>query len=268
MLDLIQAPVPSVALFQDFTRELIALKWSVMNSPAGPPPDASGAEVATQSRPNLVWNRIVSMLNHQALEATRLGGPSSLEFHREAIYVMAVLADETFLQLEWEGHDYWLTHLVEAHLFRTHAAGEIFFRRVDALLTREDDAAAEVAAVYLFAIGLGFRGKYRGAGYSAGLEAYRAKLFAFIARRKPSLTPDAKTLFPEAYRNTIQNGVERPIPSARKWRVALACAFIAWLTIAQLLWMNLSQGLNARLAKIDSTVGAVPGVTVGSGAKK
>ncbi len=273
MLDLIQAPVPSVALFQDFTRELILLKWSVMNSPAGSVHPShidasSGAQVPTQSRPSLVWNRIVSLLNQQALEATRLGGPSSLEFHREAIYVMAVLADETFLQLDWEGHDYWLTHLVEAHVFRTHAAGEIFFRRVDALLTREDDAAAEIAAVYLFAIGLGFRGKYRGEGYSAALEAYRARLFAFISRRKPSLAANAKTLFPEAYRNTIQSGVERPIPSPRKWRIALACCFVAWLGISQLLWMNLSQDLNARLAKIDSSVGAVPAVSATSVAKK
>jgi type VI secretion system protein ImpK len=268
MLDLIQAPVPSVALFQDFMRELVALKWSVMNSPAGPVDAGSGAQVSAQFRPNLVWNRVVSLLNQQALEATRLGGASSLEFHREAIYVMAVLADETFLQLDWEGHDYWLAHLVEAHLFRTHAAGEIFFRRVDALFTREDDAAAEIAAVYLFAIGLGFRGRYRGEGYSATLEAYRARLFAFIARRKSSLAADVKTLFPEAYRNTIQSGVERPIPSARKWRFALACAFVAWLAIAQLLWMNLSQDLNARVAKIDSSVGAIPGISVGAVAKK
>jgi type VI secretion system protein ImpK len=256
MLDLIQAPVPSVALFQDFARDLIALKWSVMNSPGGPSEETSGVEVVTQSRPNLVWNGVVSSLTQQALKATRLGGPSSLEFHREAIYVMAALADEAFLQLDWEGRDYWLNHLVEAHVFRTHAAGELFFRRVDALLTREDDAAAEIAAVYLFAIGLGFRGKYRGEGFSAGLEAYRARLFAFIGRRKPSLAADAKTLFPEAYRNTIQSGIERPIPSARKWTVALVCAVVAWLGISQLLWLNLSHDLNARLAKIDSTVGA------------
>jgi type VI secretion system protein ImpK len=227
MLDLMQAPVPSVALFQDFARELITLKWSVVNSRMAPAEAIAGVEGVTQSRASLVWNRVVSALNQQALEATRLGGPASLEFHREAIYVMAALADETFLQLDWEGRDFWLSHLVEAQVFRTHTAGELFFRRVDALLTREDDAAAEIAAVYLFAIGLGFRGKYRSEGFSEGLEAYRGKLFAFIGRRKHGLTADAKTLFPEAYRNTIQSGIERPIPSARKWTIALVCAVAA-----------------------------------------
>jgi type VI secretion system protein ImpK len=272
MLDLIQAPVPSVALFQEFTRDLIALKWTVTNSPAGEsestaPDNSPASELATQSRPTLVWNRVVSLLNQQALQASHLGGPASLEFHREAIYVMAALADETFLQLEWEGRDYWLNHLVEMHVFRTHAAGEIFFRRLDGLLTREDDAAAEIAAVYLFAIGLGFRGKYRGDGYSVGLEAYRMKLHIFIARRKSTLAADAKTLFPEAYRNTIQNGLERPIPSARNWRIALVCAFAGWLIVSQYLWMNLTQDLNARLAKIDAAAGSTS-ITSASQAKK
>jgi type VI secretion system protein ImpK len=255
MLDLIQAPVPSVALFQDFARDLIALKWSVMNSPDEPAEtDAANTPLATQTKPNLVWNRVIAMLNHQTAEATRLGGPSSLEFHREAIYVMAALADETFLQLEWEGRDYWLNHLVEARLFRTHAAGEIFFRPVDGLLTREDDSAAELAAVYLFAIGLGFRGKFGGQGYSAELENYRAKLYAFVGRRKPALASSADTLFPEAYRNTIQGGVERRIPSTRKWRIALVCVFFAWLAIAQCLWWNLSKDLMAGFNKIDATL--------------
>jgi type VI secretion system protein ImpK len=255
MVDLIQAPVPSAALFQAFVRDLTALKWSVLNSPGGPAEtDTASTVVATQTKPNLVWNRVLTMLNHQTAEANRLGGPSSLEFHREAIYVMAALADETFLQLDWEGRAYWLSNLIEARLFRTHAAGEIFFRRVDGLLTREDDAAAELAAVYLFAIGLGFRGKFGGQGYAAELESYRAKLYSFVARRKPSLASSADTLFPEAYRNTIQNGLERPIPSARSWRIALVCVFFAWLAIAQCLWWSLSKDLMAGFRKIDATL--------------
>lgn len=249
----VQAPVPSVALFQDFVRELIALKWIVVQSAA----PAAGTD--GPSRANAVWNRVVSMLNRQSLEATRLGGPASLEFHREAMYVMAVLADETFLHLDWEGRDYWLNHLIEAHAFRTHAAGDIFFRRVDALLRREDDAAAELAAVYLFALGLGFRGRYRGEGFSPALDGYRLKLFSFIARRKPALVEQARNLFPEAYKNTIHTGIDRPIPSARKWHIGLLCAFLAWLLISQLLWWNLSHGLNAQLAKIGSMMDATSG---------
>jgi type VI secretion system protein ImpK len=251
--EMAQAPVPSVALFQDFVRELIALKWIVVESAA------QAVESAGPTRANAVWNRVVSMLNRQAIEATRLGGPTSLEFHREAMYVMAVLADETFLHLDWEGRGYWLTHLIEAHAFRTHAAGDIFFRRIDLLLRREDDAAAELAAVYLFAIGLGFRGRYRGEGFSPALDAYRLKLFSFISRRKPLLAEHARNLFPEAYKNTVHTGIDRPIPSARKWRIALVCAVLTWLIVSQALWWNLSHELNAELARIGSMMDSTAG---------
>ena len=247
------APVPSVALFQDFVRELIALKWIVVDS------TAQAADMDGPTRANAVWNRVVSMLNRQAMDATRLGGPSGLEFHREAMYVMAVLADETFLHLEWEGRNYWLSHLVEAHAFRTHAAGDIFFRRIDALLRREDDAAAELAAVYLFAMGLGFRGRYRGEGFSPALDGYRLKLFSFISRRKPGLVEQARNLFPEAYKNTVHTGIDRPIPSARKWHIALVCAVLLWLLISQALWWNLSHDLNGQLAKIGSMMDSTAG---------
>jgi type VI secretion system protein ImpK len=251
--EMAQAPVPSVALFQDFVRELIALKWIVVES-AG-----QTAEADVPTRANAVWNRVVSMLNRQSMEATRLGGPASLEFHREAMYVMAVLADETFLHLDWEGRGYWLNHLIEAHVFRTHAAGDIFFRRIDTLLRREDDAAAELAAVYLFAIGLGFRGRYRGEGFCPALDGYRLKLFSFISRRKPALLEQARNLFPEAYKNTVHTGIDRPIPSARKWRIALVCAVLLWLLISQALWWNLSHDVNAQLAKIGSMMDSTAG---------
>jgi type VI secretion system protein ImpK len=264
-------PVPSVALFQDFARELIALKWLVVQSSAKvADPDLASDSRGSHHGPTraiAVWNRIISVLNRQSLEATRLGGPAGLEFHREAMYVMAALADETFLLLDWEGREFWLSHLIEAQVFRSHAAGDIFFRRIDALLRREDDAAAELAAVYLFAIGLGFRGRYGGEGFSAALESYRLRLFAFIARRTPALARHAGNLFPETYKNTIHTGIDRPIPSARKWRIALVAVFLAWLLIAQVLWWNLSHDLNSQLARLSSlmdvTVGASP-----SGAKK
>ena len=248
-----QAPVPSVALFQDFVRELIALKWIVVES-AG---QTAEADVPTPRQCGLEPCGVDA--EPPVDEATRLGGPASLEFHREAMYVMAVLADETFLHLDWEGRGYWLNHLIEAHVFRTHAAGDIFFRRIDTLLRREDDAAAELAAVYLFAIGLGFRGRYRGEGFCPALDGYRLKLFSFISRRKPALLEQARNLFPEAYKNTVHTGIDRPIPSARKWRIALVCAVLLWLLISQALWWNLSHDVNAQLAKIGSMMDSTAG---------
>ena len=245
MLENVHAPVPSIELFQSFAGELIALKWSVRRTPVEP--GTIDIAVANGDRPNAIWNRVVTLLDRQSLEATRLSGPSGLEFHREAIYVMAALADEIFVHLEWEGRDYWLNHLLETRLFRTHAAGNIFFRRVEDLLRREDEAAAEMAAVYLFALALGFRGKYWGDDTESITDAYRVRLFAFIARWVPDLAQRAEHLFPAAYRNTIQAGAQRDIPSPRPWVWMLLGAFLVWIVTAQLLWWNLTRDLNAKL---------------------
>jgi type VI secretion system protein ImpK len=254
MLENVHAPVPSVALFQSFVSELMALKWSVRRAPV----ETGVIEVAVESqeRPQAIWNRVVTLLDRQAVEATRISGPSGLEFHREAIYVMAALADEIFVHLDWEGQDFWLNHLLEARLFRTHAAGTIFFKRAEDLLRREDEAAAEMATIYLFALALGFRGKYWGDETELTPDMYRARLFAFVARRVPELSQPVQHVFPAAYRNTIQSGTQRDIPSARPWLWALAGAFVVWIVVAQLLWWNLTGDLNAKLCATNPSCAA------------
>src|SRR5215475_12859109 len=163
MVRTIHTSVPSVALFQQFTSDLINLKQQVLS----PEPSESttfdlqseseGGPAVLVSRANAIWNKVLVLLDQQTVAATRIAGPAGLEFHREAIYVMAVLA------------------------------GEIFFRRLETLLRREDEAAAELAVVYLMALSLGFRGKYWGAAHEPILDSYRARLFSFISRHDPEI---------------------------------------------------------------------------------
>jgi hypothetical protein len=180
MVRTIHTSVPSVALFQQFTSDLINLKQQALapepseSTTLDLQPESEGGPAVLVSRANVIWNKVLVLLDQQTLAAMRIAGPGGLEFHREAIYVMAVLADEVFVHSEWEGREYWLNHLLEARLFQTHAAGEIFFRRLEALLRREDEAAAELAIVYLMALSLGFRGKYWGAAHEPILDVYSA----------------------------------------------------------------------------------------------
>jgi len=132
----IHTSVPSVALFQQFTSDLIKLKQQALapepreSTTLDLQPEAEGGPAVLVSRANAIWNKVLVLLDQQTIAAIRIAGPAGLEFHREAIYVMAVLADEIFVHSEWEGRDYWLNRLLEARLFQTHAAGEIFFRRL------------------------------------------------------------------------------------------------------------------------------------------
>ena len=271
----LNAPVPSVKFFQYYVSELISLKLSVQ-SPAGtaegsapfaaPLPESAAVEAAAASagaagsaagaadvpvpdhgRPIVVWNRLAGLLDQQFLDASRIAGPVGLEFHREAIYVMAALTDEIFVRLAWEGRDYWLAHLFEARFFRSHFAGQRFFTRIDELLTRDDDAAAETATVYLMALALGFRGKYFGPGNDGVLEGYRNRLFFFIARRDPDVAESVKRLFPETYRFTIQAGAPRHLPAPRRWVLILGGAVVLWVVVAQAAWVNLTGELIRRV---------------------
>jgi type VI secretion system protein ImpK len=267
----IHTSVPSVAFFQQFTSDLIKLKQQALTPEPSEPttldlqPESEGGPAVLVSRANAIWNKVLVLLDQQTIAATRIAGPAGLEFHREAIYVMAVLADEIFVHSEWEGRDYWLNHLLEARLFQTHAAGEIFFRRLETLLRREDEAAAELAIVYLMALSLGFRGKYWGAAHEPILDSYRARLFSFISRYDPEIARSVERIFPAAYRNTIQMGAPDRMPSPRRWLWACGVVVAVWLVVAQVLWWNLTRDLNEKLCGFNSSCVAIAQAATGTG---
>lgn len=287
MLKIGSAPAPSLQFFKIYTATLLEVKREILASgptdlpanavpsqvPSGgaqPPESGAGAQAAEASamaempisvdRAQATWDKLAMLLDQQLMEAARIAGPIGLEFHREAVYLMAALTDEIFLHLDWEGKEFWLAHLLEAKFFQSHLAGEQFFRRIDRLLLRDDEAAAEIAAVYLSTLALGFRGRYRAANYQSTIDSYRNRLFSFIARREPDLTDHADRLFPQAYRNTLTPGALPRLPNPARWWWALGGTFVAWLLIAQIGWYSVSSELRHRLCCLR------PGCTEACGA--
>ncbi len=227
---------------------------------ANSPERATVAEMPpTLGRPQAIWNRLALLLDQQLMEASRMAGPLGLEFHREAVYVMAALTDETFLHLDWEGREFWLANLLEARFFQSHLAGEQFFRRIDQLLLRDDEPAGEVASVYLSAIALGFRGRYRAQFYQNTIDSYRKRLFFFVVRREPELAEGGLRLFPEAYENALEAGAAPRLPNPRRWLLLLAGAVLTWLVVAQFVWSSVSSELRHQLCCLtpDCTTGCV-----------
>src|SRR5947209_3942754 len=90
-----------------------------------------------------VWQRLVSLFERQEAQAWRYGGTYGAEFYKEAQYVMVALADEIFLNTQWEGQRFWVSNLLESKIFRTHVAGELFFQRLDRLLVDRDPVFPE-----------------------------------------------------------------------------------------------------------------------------
>lgn len=192
----------------------------------------------------LVWHRLLTLFERQAHNAWRYGGSYGAEFYREAQYVMVALADEIFLHMQWEGQVTWVSNLLETKFFQTHVAGELFFQKLDRLLKDRDPVYKDLAAVYLMALSLGFRGKYRGIPDGGRISLYRQQLFAFIFRRDAKLELEAKHLFPEAYFHTLREERKKRLRHPRVWIGVLSLVIVTYLVATHLLWVDLTSRLN------------------------
>lgn len=233
-----------LAQFREFYREVIRLKRMLRS---GTWETGATTEAGEGSQVGLrVWQRLTSVLEQQALTAGRSVGAYGAELYKEAQYVMAALGDEIFIHLEWEGREAWRSNLIESRLFGTHAAGDVLFQRLEALLARRDPVWAEVAKVYLMALSLGFRGKYQGVDDGGQIDVYRRQLFTFIFQRKPELQTSARPLFQDAYQHTLVEGSGKRLPSAKPW-VAVLCVLVAVFLVSSHALFN---RVTAPLAKV------------------
>lgn len=220
--------------FGAFYRKIIELKQR-LGRLAAPEEEGEAAEAPTD--PAAIAAELRTHLESRALAVMRRGGPVAARFHAEAQYIMAGLADEIFLHLvAWPGREAWRHHLLEEQLFGSHIAGEKFFHNLDALLDGDDPAQTELATLYLLALALGFRGKYRDRDDEGRLDDYRQRLFALIAQRPCALGSAPGPLFPEPYAYTLDQGGGGRLRSLKHWLLywaglaaaLLAASFIVW----------------------------------------
>jgi type VI secretion system protein ImpK len=163
---------------------------------------------------------------------------------------MVALADEIFLNADWEGRYAWNFNLLESRLFQSHVAGERFFQNIDQLLEKRSPLRVELAKIYLMALSLGFQGKYRGADPEHALRYYRKRLHSFITLGAEDVGRESRLLFPQAYEHTVRGGEVRRFPSARKWIITLAVAIVVMLGISHLLWTTIISDLHPVLDNI------------------
>lgn len=240
--------------FREFYREVIRLKRKVAEGGwvfAGEEGEAEGTE---RRRATAVWQRLLTLLERQALLAQRAGGDFAEGMYRQAQYVMAALADETFLNLDWGGRAAWSSDLLESKLFKSHQAGEDVFRRLDELLFHRDPVYIDLAEVYLQALALGFQGRYRDDSEGPRqLASYRRQLLEFIGDREPDLLAESDRLVPEAYAATLDQGSGRRLPYTRPWLLALGGVVLVWLLVTHLLWRDLIADMKPLVDQIVGT---------------
>jgi type VI secretion system protein ImpK len=248
-----------VLRFREFYADVIRVRKAVLADPWGisaPQVDETARRQARAGAARTVSERFRELLERQAADAGREGGDFGSRTYAEAQYVMAGLADEIFLQLDWEGREAWSDNLLETQLFGTHLAGEVLFDRLEKILRERDDLYRDLAQVYLLALSLGFKGKYSGKPEAAKqLKEYRTKLLAFVSRGRGSILKDDRHLFPQSYTHTLTPTEGRKLPYLSRWGALLALVCGLYLVAQHLVWKDVTRDLVSMSRKIADAHG-------------
>ena len=222
-MERLDGPVFSVfEQFRSFWREVESLREAVVSR--GLMPTAEPEPAALSHTPTSVRETLLACLERQA--------------------------DEIFVTWAWSGAAYWSANLLETARFGTRRAGEAIFARIERLIAEPHPAHKELAAVYLAALGLGFKGRYAGRSDRGAIERYKFSLHQLVFDRAPDLTDSFRQLLPECYESTLAIGTGRRLGSPRIWWWAAAGAIAVWLLVSQAMWMRLTQPLYTQIDSI------------------
>ncbi len=230
--------------FHTFYEQVVrqkAMIAEIESGTAGLPAEES--ENPEADRVHTVQVTLIKVLEEQVLESRRHGGEYGVDYYKKAQYVMAALADEVFLNMHWEGRELWKTNLLEFKFFGTHVAGEVLFVKIEELLKDRDPALIEIAAIYLMALSLGFKGKYKDKDDAGMLDYYRSQLFTFIFKTNADLASETKQLFPETYNYTLDKSEGKRLPYLNKWIGVIVLIIVLFLLGSYAIWDHQARDL-------------------------
>ena len=202
-----------------------------------------------------VNNSLCKLIDLQNMELMRHGSRSEKNRFEDAKYIKAAVADELLLTQDWPGKNYFTDFLIETSLFGTSIAGEKIFEEIDKLIQLPPGREPDIERMYLFAMAIGFEGKYKGYNSEKEINKVLEDLFVHIARREPELGPKNlknnhdRFVSKQAYQHTISNIKPIRIFRLSKQSVIFAICCISLLIISQLLWIWLTGPLRDSLDK-------------------
>jgi len=230
--------------FHTFYEQVVRQKTVVAEIEGGPAePPLEESEHSESERVHTVQTKLIKILEEQVLESRRQGGEYGVDYYKKAQYVMAALADEVFLTLPWAGRERWKSSLIEFKFFGTHVAGEMLFEKIEALLRDRDPAHIEIAAIYLMALSMGFKGKFKDKDDAGMLDYYRNQLFTFIFKRNTDLSSESKQLFPETYSYTLDKSEGKRLPYLNKWIGVIVLILLLFLAGSHVIWDHQTKDL-------------------------
>jgi type VI secretion system protein ImpK len=238
--------------FIEFYNEIMLQKKKAAayaSVPLAAHPADTAAEPGGAADMHPIGTTLLNVLEKQVLQTRSLSGEFGVSYYRQAQYVMAALADEIFLNMQWSGREQWNANLLEFKLFKTSAAGEQFFTRLEKILKDRDVGDKELASIYFLALAMGFKGKFRDTNEQGRLDYYRRQLYSFVFQKEPDLETQPYW-FDQAYAATLVEGAGGKMPYLRWWIGALVMMVLAFLAVSHAVWMHTTEDLVILLEKI------------------
>ena len=164
--------------------------------------------------------------------------------HEQALYIMSSLTDELLIfNTDWSGRDAWVGTLLEHHLFGSRSAGQTLPLRAHVLTTSATTGAIEreLAACYLMALQLGFKGMHRGRLGSGELRQLRQSLGHRIGVLPANSAPGP--ICAHAYAHTVSCPQDERIAPLTPWLRGLQLGILGWLLLSTAAWWWLVQPL-------------------------
>jgi type VI secretion system protein ImpK len=145
---------------------------------------------------------------------------------RVATFAVVAFLDESVLNSQNPVFADWPRKPLQEELFGVHVAGEIFFRNVERLLSRQDsEPLADLLELHQLCLLLGFRGRYSFSG-TGEIRTLLAQIEEKIRRIRGAAPPPLWQLAPEAVR-----------PAGDKWIPILRWVAIACFAAALILFV-------------------------------
>jgi len=232
--------------FVTFYEEVARLKLAIKNKDVTRllQPEQPYETIEPQELAERLSHRLRAIIDKQSHEIAAQATDAEMEIYRRTRYAMVALTDEIFiLNLPWPSSEYWPEYLLEHAVAGTRLAGRRFFDYVrEQLSIRERTSLdADLAAVYLLALQLGFQGMYRGQEGREALRTYRTKLYPLASGRK--LDGAAGRMFAQAYEYTVVNDRDNTRVALAPWLRWTAYGAVAYLIVSSLLWLTLTWSL-------------------------
>ena len=174
---------------------------------------------------------------------------------REVVYIMVSLADEIFLNTPWDGKKYWEDNMLEKYFFGTQMAGEKIFSNIDKLIEKNDAESLLIAEIYMKALSLGFRGKYRDdAEQDKPINVYRKALFNFVEKYDKSIHMVSHRMFSKDYTYTLLTINRQFLPDVSIINYVYAFVIFMFLVVSSVVWLIETRDLYEILQEISNIV--------------